>query len=60
MIKLKSIINCCKKNNLADWVNNFGGKLDNFIKCKVCSINIDNLPYYFKYCQPCYSNILKN
>ena len=53
-------INQCKETNVADWVKNFGGKLDNFRKCKVCSINIYNLPSYFKYCRPCYSKSLKN
>lgn len=52
-------INDCKEITKADWVNKFGGKLNNR-SCIECNTNIENLPSYFRYCRPCYSISLKN
>ena len=48
----------CKTTEMAEWVQNFGGKLnfdvDTTRKCTKCSKDISNNPSYFKYCTECY------
>lgn len=48
----------CKTTEMAEWVQNFGGKLnfdiDTTRKCNKCSKDISNNPSYFKYCTECY------
>ena len=51
----------CKTTEMAEWVQNFGGKLnfdiDTTRKCKKCSKDISNNPSYFKYCTECYRSL---
>ena len=53
-------INQCKETELSEWIDNFGGKLENVRSCIICNIDINNLPSYFKYCRACYSKSIKN
>ena len=48
----------CNREEPERWVTNFGGLLIPIEKrlCQDCGCNIQNLPYYHRYCQFCYIN----
>ncbi len=50
----KHYITNCKNNIIEPWVLKFGGRIQDSRYCLKCSLNIDNLPNYCKYCNECY------